>query len=67
MNAPSKITLSTFEAFWRLGYRRLVPVVPPAAEISERSSLFKRIGTSQDGRGKTSCFAARPISTVLLG
>ncbi len=53
MNAPSKITLSTFEAFWRLGYRRLVPVVPPTAAISERSSLFKRVGTSQDGRGKT--------------
>lgn len=53
MNAPSKITPATFEAFWRLGYRRLVPVIPPAAEISERSSLFKRMGTSQDGRGKT--------------
>ncbi|MDB5535021.1 MAG: hypothetical protein JWO28_3336 [Hyphomicrobiales bacterium] len=53
MNAPSKTTPATFEAFWRLGYRRLVPVIPPIAEISERSSLFKRIGTSQDGRGKT--------------
>jgi len=52
MNAPSKITPATFEAFWRLGYRRLVPVIPPTAPVSERSSLFKRVGTDQDSRGK---------------
>lgn len=38
----------------RLGYGpRLVPIIPPDAPISERSSLFKRVGTKQDGRGKT--------------
>jgi hypothetical protein len=52
MNAPSNIALSTFEVFWNLGYRRLVPVIPPGAEISATSSLFKRVGTNQDGRGK---------------
>lgn len=42
-----------FEHFWRLGYRRLVPIVPPDAPISARSTLHKRVGTPQDGRGKT--------------
>lgn len=41
-----------FEAYAALGYSRLVPVIPPNAEISEGSSLFKRIGTRQDARGK---------------
>lgn len=48
MTAPNH-----FEKFAALGYRRLVPIVPPDAKISERSSLFKRVGTKQDGRGKT--------------
>lgn len=42
-----------FEHFAKLGYPRLVPVIPPDAPISERSTLFKRIGTKQDARGKT--------------
>ncbi|MCP3417787.1 AAA family ATPase [Bradyrhizobium brasilense] len=42
----------TFGDFWRLGYRRLIPVVPPGADIREGSSLYKRVGTPQDGRGK---------------
>lgn len=42
-----------FERFAALGYATLVPVIPPGAPISERSSLFKRIGTDQDARGKT--------------
>jgi hypothetical protein len=41
-----------FLKFYALGYTRLVPIVPPTAEISARSSLSKRIGTSQDPRGK---------------
>lgn len=48
MSAPS-----TFLAFWQLGYRRLIPIIPPDAQIGEKSSLFKRVGTHQDGRGKT--------------
>ena len=42
-----------FRRLWALGYRSLIPIIPPAADISEHSSLFKRIGTKQDGRGKT--------------
>jgi hypothetical protein len=52
MNAPSKITPSTFADYYSWGYQRLVPVIPPGAEISETSSLYKRVGTNQDGRGK---------------
>jgi hypothetical protein len=49
--APSPLT---FAECARLGYgQRLVPIIPPDAPISERSSLFKRVGTDQDGRGKT--------------
>lgn len=43
----------SFDHFWRLGYRRLIPIIPPDAEISARSTLAKRVGTKQDGRGKT--------------
>jgi hypothetical protein len=43
MNAFSSFPPSTFEAFWRLGYRRLLPIVPPGAPISEKSSLAKRL------------------------
>ncbi|HEV2155430.1 AAA family ATPase [Bradyrhizobium sp.] len=46
------MTVNTFEAFWRLGYTRLVPIIPHDADISERSSLYARVGTHQDSRGK---------------
>ncbi|MBR1124517.1 AAA family ATPase [Bradyrhizobium lablabi] len=52
MNAPIIMPL-TFEALWQLGYRNLLPIIPPKVEISEHSTLFKRIDTTQDGRGKT--------------
>lgn len=42
----------SFQQLWALGYRNLVPVIPPTAEISEGSSLFGRLGTRQDARGK---------------
>lgn len=45
-------TPPAFEAYAALGYSRLVPVIPPDAAISEGSSLFKRLGTRQDARGK---------------
>jgi len=41
-----------FRRLWALGYKLLVPIVPPGAPISERSTLFKRLNTPQDGRGK---------------
>lgn len=40
--------MSTFKDFWSLGFRRLVPIIPPDAEISANSSLNKRL----DARGK---------------
>jgi KaiC/GvpD/RAD55 family RecA-like ATPase len=42
-----------FEILWNLGYRRLVPIIPPGATISEKSNLFKRIAAGKDDRGKT--------------
>lgn len=51
MTAPD-FSPATFEAFYRLGYTRLVPIIPHDAQISENSSLFKRVGTDQDSRGK---------------
>lgn len=44
--------VDTFAHFWHLGYRRLVPIIPPDAKISPHSSLAKRVGTPQDSRGK---------------
>lgn len=45
--------MTPFEDFHQRGFTSLVPIIPPDAEISEGSSLYKRIGTPQDGRGKT--------------
>ena len=42
-----------FADFWARGYTSLVPIIPPTAPISANSTLFKRMGTPQDGRGKT--------------
>ncbi|MFA5897819.1 MAG: AAA family ATPase, partial [Hyphomicrobium sp.] len=42
------MTENHFAALWALGYHRLVPIIPPDAEISEKSSLAKR----KDARGK---------------
>jgi archaellum biogenesis ATPase FlaH len=40
--------MNHFQELWDLGFRRLVPIITPDAEISERSSLLKR----KDARGK---------------
>lgn len=45
--------LNHFAALWQLGYRHLIPIVPPGAPVSEKSTLFKKVGTPQDSRGKT--------------
>lgn len=50
MNVQS---VNQFEILWNLGYRRLVPIIPPGATISEKSNLFKRIAAGKDDRGKT--------------
>jgi hypothetical protein len=43
-----------FERFWRMGYRKLVPIVPPGVTVSKRSSLAARpdaVGKSPGVRG----------------
>lgn len=49
----SETTTNAFRNLWDLGYRRLVPIVPPGSPVSERSSLFKRIQAGKDDRGKS--------------
>lgn len=41
-----------FRELWDLGYTRLVPVVPPGADLSEKSSLAARARAGSDERGK---------------
>jgi hypothetical protein len=41
-------TVNRFADLWALGYQRLVPIIPPGADISANSSLNKR----KDARGK---------------
>ena len=47
------MTQNPFQRFHALGYSRLVPIIPPGVDISANSTLFKRMNTPQDGRGKT--------------
>lgn len=56
--APSTLADNTppsnrFRALWELGYTRLVPIIPPDAPISDRSSIAVRIKAGDDSRGKT--------------
>lgn len=41
-----------FRTLWDLGYRRLVPVVPPGAEVAARGAFARRLAAGQDPRGK---------------
>ena len=41
-----------FEAIWSKGYRRLCPIIPPGAPISDKSNIKKRIAAGDDARGK---------------
>lgn len=50
---PATRTVYAFQQLWDLGYRLLVPIVPPGAEISERSTILKRLQAGRDDRGKT--------------
>lgn len=47
------MTDNLFRRYYDMGYRRLVPIIPPGSDISPRSTLFARVNTKQDGRGKT--------------
>lgn len=56
--APSTVSdnplaSNRFRHLWDLGYTRLVPIIPPRAPISERSSIAVRIRAGDDSRGKT--------------
>lgn len=46
---------STYDSrqLWDLGYRRLVPIIPPAVQLSQQSSLAKSQGLKSDPRGKS--------------
>jgi RecA-family ATPase len=46
------MTDNPFRQLWDLGYTRLVPVIPPAAEVSERSQIAARMRAGEDPRGK---------------
>lgn len=46
------VTTNSFLRLAALGYKRLVPIIPPNAEISETSSLHRQIGKATDPRGK---------------
>lgn len=48
LQPPIPPSVSSFAAFQRLGYQRIVPIVPPDAELSPTSSLSRRPGS----RGK---------------
>lgn len=45
-------TTNSFLKLAALGYKRLVPIIPPTADISETSSLHRQIGKATDPRGK---------------
>ena len=44
--------MNHFRELWDLGYHRLVPVVPPDADLSPKSSLATRLRAGVDSRGK---------------
>lgn len=46
------MTDNPFRQLWNLGYTRLVPVIPPAAEVAERSQIAARMRAGEDPRGK---------------
>lgn len=50
-SSPAEQT-NEFRKFWDLGYRRLIPVLPPNADLSEKSFHAKLVGTKRDVRGK---------------
>jgi hypothetical protein len=45
-------TADPFALLWSLGYRNLVPIVPPGAPLSPRSVLSRRLAAGDDARGK---------------
>ncbi len=50
--APEAENENPFRTFWDLGYERLVPVVPPGAELHPKSTIAARLRAGEDARGK---------------
>lgn len=51
--SPEVPTLGNqFAYLWRLGYRRLCPIIPPGAPLSPKSFIYKRLQEGEDARGK---------------
>ena len=49
---PLPKSIDRFAELWALGYRNLIPIVPPDAHLSSLSSLAKRLAAGDDARGK---------------
>ena len=49
---PQTGALNPFQELWNLGYRNLIPIIPPKSPISDRSSIAKRLAAGDDARGK---------------
>lgn len=52
MLQPSQATDNPFSTFWKQGFHRLVPVIPPNSRISEKSTIAVRMRAGEDPRGK---------------
>ena len=50
MNVQQK--LSPFHRLWSLGYRRLIPIIPPDVPVTPTSAIGKKLANGKDGRGK---------------
>jgi hypothetical protein len=50
MNVQPK--LSPFHRLWSLGYRRLIPIIPPDVPVTPTSAIGKKLANGKDGRGK---------------
>jgi hypothetical protein len=51
VNVQPKI--SPFQHLWSLGYRRLIPIIPPNAPVTPTCAVGKKLAKGKDTRGKT--------------
>ena len=52
MNAPTPLPVNEFRALWSRGYKRLIPIIPPEADVAPNTTVAKLVGTPKDVRGK---------------
>lgn len=50
--AAEPTTINQFRRMWGLGYERLIPVMPPEADVHPQSRIAARIAVGDDSRGK---------------